>query len=388
MLFRSPEGRLLYCLLVKALYGLKQGARQWYLKLSLVMRELGFRKVHSEPCVYIWENTEGDRVIVPRYVDDCHLVGNAAGVARTKASLKEHFELRDLGPTRWFLGIHITRDRKKRTLSLSQRQYCLDTLKEFEMENCRPVSTPMVPGLRLSKPALPMSQDDLRFMQDKPYGRAVGKLNWLALCTRPDISHAVGVLARFSSCPGPEHWKAVKHLLCYITGTVDYKLTYCDTPHPRDFRMYSDADFAGDADSGRSTSAYVLTMGGGAVSWSSKLQSRVARSTTEAEFIAGEAAGREIAFFRYILDDLGYPVVLPRPLAMDNQSAIRVAKNPEHQGKMKHLPPIYYGFRDQVEEGEVAPYFIPTEAMPADMLTKALSRDKVERNVGMLGLSG
>ena len=89
---------------------------------------------------------------------------------------------------------------------------------------------------------------------------------------------------------------------------------------------------------------------GGAVSWSSKLQSRVARSTTEAQFIAGESGTRDTAFFRYILEDLGYKMAIPQALGMDNQSAIRVAKNPEHQGRMKHLNPIYYGFREQVEK--------------------------------------
>jgi len=106
---------------------------------------------------------------------------------------------------------------------------------------------------------------------------------------------------------------------------------------------------------------FVLLMGGGAVSWSSKLQSRVARSTTEAEFIAGESCTRDMAF-------LGYNITLPQPLGMVNQSAIRVAKNPEHQGRMRHLNLIYYGFREE-EAGEISPHFVPTVDMPADILT-------------------
>ena len=116
-------------------------------------------------------------------------------------------------------------------------------------------------------------------------------------------------------------------------------------------------------------------MGGGAVSWSSKLQSRVARSTTEAEFIAGESCTQDMAIFRYILEDLGYNMVIPQALGMDNQSAIRVAKNPEHRGRMKHLNPIYYGFREQVEAGEISPHFSPTADMPADILTKSFTRE-------------
>jgi len=113
-------------------------------------------------------------------------------------------------------------------------------------------------------------------MKDKPYMRAVGKLNWLALATRPDISYTVSQLARFNSNPGPQHWQAVKRLFRYIQGTI----------------------------------------GGAAVAWSSKLQTRIARSTTESEYVAVTSATKEIAFFRYVFEDLGYPV--PRPLAMDN----------------------------------------------------------------------
>ena len=167
---------------------------------------------------------------------------------------------------------------------------------------------------------------------------------------------------------------------------MDYKLRYGPHPHPTAFASFSDADYAGDVDSAKSTTGFVLLMGGGAVSWSSKLQSRVARSTTEAEFIAGESCTRDMAFFRYILEDLGYNMVIPQALGMDNQSAIRVAKNPEHQGRMKHLNPIYYGFREQVEAGEILPHFIPTADMPADILTKSLTREQVERAVSMLGL--
>jgi hypothetical protein len=126
----------------------------------------------------------------------------------------------------------------------------------------------------------------------------------------------------------------------YIKGTIDYKLHYGPHPHPAAFASFSNG---------------------------------FARSTTEAEFIASESCTQDMAFFRYILEDLGYKIALPQSLGTDNQSAIRVAKNPEHQGCMKHLNPIYYGFREQVEAGEISPHFVPTADMPADILTKALT---------------
>ena len=131
-------------------------------------------------------------------------------------------------------------------------------------------------------------------------------------------------------------------------------------------------------------SGSVLSVAGGHL-WSqvvialsiSTNKTRVARSTTESEYIAGEAASREINFFRYLFEDMGYKVELPRPLGMDNQSAIQAAKNPEHQGRMKHMNPIYHGFRESVGLGEVSPFFTPTLAMPADILTKVLACNKL-----------
>jgi hypothetical protein len=270
---------------------------------------------------------------VPSYVDDIHILGkHAEFIAKVKQELGQHFKFRDLGPTKWFLGIHITRDRLNHTLSLSQCQYCEDMLKEFNMLEANPVSTPMTPGTHLSAVPSPLPAEDTEYMKDKPYLRAVGKLNYLALATRPDIAFTVSTLARFGSNPGPAHWQAVKHLLRYIKGTMGYKITYGPSPHPTAYLSFSDADYAGEIEGARSTSGWVILMGGGAVSWSSKLQTQVARSTTESEYIAGESATREMAFFRHVLEDIGYKVELPRPLGMDNQSAIAVSKNPEHQG--------------------------------------------------------
>ena len=137
-------------------------------------------------------------------------------------------------------------------------------------------------------------------MKDKPYLHAIGKLTWLANGTRPDIAYAAGVLACFNNCAGKAQWTAVKHLLRYIKGTIDYKLHYGPHPHPAVFASISDANYTGDVESATSATGYVLLMGGGAVFWSSKLQSHIAHSTTEAEFIAGESCTQDMAFFEYI----------------------------------------------------------------------------------------
>jgi hypothetical protein len=141
----------------------------------------------------------------------------------------------------------------------------------------------------------PQTPEDDKFMHDKPYVSAVGVLMYLAIATQPDIAHAVSVLWRFTSKPGPAHWKAAKHLFRYLRGSVDYRLTYAPDPSSSQlFTTYSDADHGGNLDNGRSTSAYVVKMDTGAVSRMSRLQSIVALSTTEAEFISAVSAGQDV----------------------------------------------------------------------------------------------
>ncbi len=175
-------------------------------------------------------------------------------------------------------------------------------------------------------------------MRNIPYREAVGSLLYISIATRPDISYAVGVLSRFSSNPGMAHWNAVKHLMRYLQGTKDFKLTYApDGPSDR-FTTYSDADFAGEPDSKRSTSGYVIKMGTGAVSWASRLQSIQTLSTTEAEYVSAVAAAQEALWMKNLFFEMGFPID-SIPLCMDNQSAIQVAKNPEHHGRMKAFGP-------------------------------------------------
>jgi hypothetical protein len=119
----------------------------------------------------------------------------------------------------FLLGIEITRNPEKHQIALSQRQYIIDALERFNMSDCNPIGTPMDPGAHLSSSMSPQSPEEQKSMQDIPYLSAVGTLQYLATSTRPDISFAVGVLARFNKNPGIEHWKAVKHLFRYHLTT-------------------------------------------------------------------------------------------------------------------------------------------------------------------------
>jgi hypothetical protein len=251
---------------------------------------------------------------------------------------------------------------------------------------CSPVSTPMDPGTRLTADMGAKSQEDITFMMSVGYLSAIGGLMYLALTTRPDISNAVGILSRFSANPGPMHWKAVKHLFCYLQGTKDLKLVYGPDASGELFSSFTDAAHGDIKENGRSTSGYVIKIGTAAVSWSSKVQPFVALSTAEAEFIAAVEAGKEIFWMRNILNEFGYSINGPSKLHCDNQSAIQVVKNPEHHGRMKHLDLRFFWLRDAVESDAISISYIPTAEMPADLLTKPLSKVKVEQFRKMIGL--
>jgi hypothetical protein len=185
-------------------------------------------------------------------------------------------------------------------------------------------------------------------MKDIPYISAVGSVMYLAMMTRPDIAEPASVLARFNSNPGMTHWKAVKHLLRYLAGTLNMELELGPDPDCDELiRAYADADHGGNKDNGKSTTGYIIKVGSGAVSWSSKLQPIVALSTTEVEYVAACAAGKEIRWMQKLLGEMGYMVPKPTKLFMDNQSAISVAKNPEHHGRMKHLDLCFYWPQDK-----------------------------------------
>lgn len=373
--------------LKKALYGLKQSGHQWHKKLDEVLKALSFKLVRCDNSIWVYKKDKS-HIIVPVYVDDMTVACKTrAEYTHLVGELKKHFKLKELGPLSSLLGVGIERDRSKRLLTLSQKQFIMDVLERFGQGDCSPVTTPLDPGMRLSKDQAPQTDEERKQMDNTPYAQLVGALMYLAVATRPDIAHAVGVLSRFSSNPGPAHWKAAKHLCRYLQGTKDLKLHYAPDPEQTErFTTYADADFGGDPDSRRSTSGMVVKMGTGAISWASKLQPVVTLSTTEAEYISACSAGQEVLWLRNLFSEMGYPVQETSPLHLDNQSAIAVSKNPEHHGRMKHLDLRHYWLRDVVKDGLVEIKYTPTKSMPADIMTKALSRSSVIELREMMGL--
>lgn len=216
-----------------------------------------------------------------------------------------------LGPISYILGIEVIRDCPNKRLYLSQRKYIQDVLAHFSMAATWPVSTPLNKGSPLTLDDCPQTLEDTQYMASIPYLSAVGSLMYLAVGTRPDLSYAVGALSRFNANPGKAHWKQVQHVFKYLVGTQDFMLCYGAGKDGTWLSVYSDSDYASDLDSARSTSGFSVFLGSCLVNWSSKRQSVVAKSTTEAEYIAANEAGSDGVWFWNFLTELGYP---PLPL--------------------------------------------------------------------------
>jgi hypothetical protein len=211
----------------------------------------------------------------------------------------------------------------------------------------------------------------------------VGSMLYLAISTRPDISYAVGELARFMAAPTSVHWQAAKGLLRYLAGTAAFGLVFGGG---EGLVGYTDADYAGCPDTRRSTGGYLFMMGGAAISWSAKRQPTVSLSTVEAEYVAASQAVREAVWLKLLEEELDVHGGAVNIYA-DNQGAIKLLKNPVISARSKHIEVAYHFARERVQRGDVEFKFVRSEEMLADVLTKALPKPKHLYCVQGIGLS-
>ena len=352
--------------LVKAIYGLKQASRVWNETFDEFVCSIGFQVSGFDPCLYI-KIVEDQCVLVLVYVDDVLVTGSSLElIARTKADLKTRFEMTDSGKCAFVLGIELL-DGADGSVKMCQRRYVDDILKRFGMEDCKAVASPVDMSSRLVS-------SDAATKVDAPFREAVGALMHLTTATRPDIAYAVGYVSRFMENPQEDHWIAVKRILRYLQGTKTHGINY--KPSDKiDFRGYSDADWAGDLADRKSTSGYVFMLLGAPVSWGSKKQPSVSLSTSEAEYIALSLAIQEGKWIHRLLCEIMTAANEDGPelvIREDNQSCIKMTKNPVNHGRAKHIDIKYHHIRDEVKRGEVKLEYCETTVMLADIMTKGL----------------
>ena len=382
----DPEKPDYVCKLNRGLYGLKQAARLWNETIDDFLKSRGYRSAGADGCVYIksFKDPNGHIkfIILLLYVDDIVPVGNDISLmAAEKAALCEEYDMVDNGEISSVLGLKITRDRKNRVFTISQPSYLLEMLKKFRMENCNPVGTPLEPGRQFTK----IDEEDVAF-DTKIYQQAIGCLTYASVCTRPDISAAVGVLSQFMSQPSEAHWSGVKRVLRYIKGTLQYGLKFAAGDGT--LRGYSDADWAGDLDTRRSTSGYCFKIGNATVSWASKRQATVAKSTAEAEYVALSLASQEALWLRQLMKDVGFGVTGSTVIFEDNNGAIDLSRNAKYHNRTKHIDINHHFIRERVKSKELDVVHCPSKDMIADILTKGIPKVQFEKLRDLLGVCG
>lgn len=319
------------------------------------------------------------------YVDDLIiLASHMRSMEPLKAKLEAQYEMTDLGELHFCLGVEFARDRGARTITMCQATYVEEVLKRFGMEECKPIATPLDIKVKLEKLTNEEYDKEASKMEDVPYKSAVGSLMYAMVATRPDLAFAISTVSQHMAKPGWSHWMAVKRIMRYLKGSKHLRLRLGG--HHITLVGYCNADWAGDGNGRKSTTGYAFLIGDGEVSWSSKRQPTVALSTTEAEYMPASHCTREAIWLQQLLGDVGYNLEEGTLIMNDNQGAIALAKNPVHHSRTKHIDVQHHFIRERLERGDICLEYCPTEDMVADILTKALARDRHERLIAIMGL--
>ncbi|RVW93185.1 Retrovirus-related Pol polyprotein from transposon RE1 [Vitis vinifera] len=324
------------CHLRRALYGLKQAPRAWFAKFSSTIFRLGYTASPYDSALFL-RRTDKGTILLLLYVDDMIITGDdLSGIQELKDFLSQQFEMKDLGHLSYFLGLEITH-----------------------------------------------STDGLYITQAK---RLVGSLVYLTV-TRPDISYVVHQVSQYLSAPRSTHYAAVLRILRYLKGTLFHGLFY-SAQSPLVLRAFSDADWAGDPTDRRSTTGYCFLLGSSLISWRSKKQTFVARSSTEAEYRALADTTSELLWLRWLLKDLGVSTSSATPLYCDNQSAIHIAHNDVFHERTKHIEIDCHFIRYHLVHGALKLFSVSSKDQLADIFTKSLPKRRTRDLVDNLKLVG
>ena len=364
------------CKLRRALYGLKQAPRAWFAKFSTIVERFGFTASSYDSALFIRRTDQGI-ILLLLYVDDMIITGDdISGILDLKTYLSQHVEMKDLGKLNYFLGLEITSSSDG--YYVSQAKYASDLLTRAGLTDSKTSTTPLEPNCRFT----PM---DGTLLDDPTlYRQLVGSLVYLTV-TRPDISYAVHIVSQFLSAPRSHHYAAVLRILRYIKGTLFHGLHF-SAHSSLELRAYSDADWAGDPTDRRSTTGYCFFLGDSLISWRSKKQTVVARSSTEAEYRALADVTQELLWLRWLLEDMGVNHSTATTIHCDNQSAIQIAHNDVFHERTKHIEIDCHFVRHHLSCGTIHLISVSSNDQTADVFTKAHPPGRLQDLVSKLKL--
>lgn len=271
-----------------------------------------------------------------------------------------------------------------KTSAPHQTSYAQKLVKRFELEDSKVLATPMKQGIKYISTGT--VDGAVSKSVQVPYREALGGLMYLATGTRPDLSCAVAILARFCNDPKLAHWTALKDVLRYVNSTINLGIRYHRECQDQ-LIAYSDSDYASDVESRKSMTGMLIKLNNGPIVWKSTKQTVVAESTAEAEFVACSATSREVIWCQSFLRELGVMISMPTPLLVDNQSAIRLVKNNQIHSKIKQLDIRLMAVSEREANKQIEVSYVNTEEQQADMLTKALARPRFVKLRQLMGMS-
>ncbi|RVX04557.1 Retrovirus-related Pol polyprotein from transposon TNT 1-94 [Vitis vinifera] len=364
------------CHLQRALYGLKQAPRAWFSKFSSTIFRLGYTASPYDSALFL-RRTDKGTILLLLYVDDMIITGDdLSGIQELKDFLSQQFEMKDLGHLSYFLGLEITHSTDG--LYITQAKYASDLLSQAGLTDSKTVDTPVELNAHLTPSGgKPLSNPSL-------YKRLVGSLVYLTV-TRLNISYVVHQVSQYLSAPRSTHYVAVLRILRYLKGTLFHGLFY-SAQSPLVLRAFSDADWAGDPTDRRSTTGYCFLLGSSLISWRSKKQTFVARSSTKAEYRALADTTSELFWLRWLLKDLGVSTSSATPLYCDNQSVIHIAHNDVFHERTKHIEIDCHFIRYHLVHGALKLFSVSSKGQLANIFTKSLPKRRTRDLVDNLNL--
>ncbi|KAM1977528.1 hypothetical protein ACFX16_014315 [Malus domestica] len=363
--------------LKKALYGLKQAPRAWNSHIYKYFQDNNFIKCHHEHALYVKIKDE-DILIVCLYVDDLIFTGsNPSMFEEFKRVMTKEFEMTTIGLMAYYLGIEVKQNEE--CIFISQESYTKEILKKFKMDDCKPISTPVECGVKLTK------HDKEEKVDPTFFKSLVGSLRYLTY-TRPDILYVVGLVSRYMENPTTTHLKTAKRILRYLKGTVNFGLFYSSSYNYK-LAGSSDSDWTGDSGDRKNTTGFVFFMGDTAFTWMSKKQPIVTLSTCEAEYVAATACVCHAIWLRNLLKELSMPQEEPTEIYVDNKSAIALEKNPVFHDRSKHIDTHYHYIRECIARKDVQVEYVKSQDQVADIFTKPLKQEDFIRLRNSIGVT-
>ncbi|CAI7856129.1 unnamed protein product [Closterium sp. NIES-54] len=350
----------------RPVYDLRQAPREWHDTLRTTLAALGF----APSTLFLRTDTSLPPFYILVYVDDLvFATADTAGLAHVKSELQKRHTCTDLGELRSYLGLQITRDRARRTITLTQSHMVRQVLQRFGFTYSSPQATPL--PTRHSLSALP---SDESVESSGPYPELVGCLMYLMTCTRPDLAYPLSILAHYVA-PGrhrPEHMAAAKRVLRYLCSTSGMGLVLGGR-RPVVLTGHADASWADDQATQRSSQGYTFSLGSGSISWRATRSSSVLGSSCEAEIYAGAMAAQELCWLTYLLTDLGEQPRSPPVLYVDNKAMLALCREQRLEHRTKHIALRYFLARELQQHGQLRLAYVASEANTADVFTKALA---------------